>query len=96
MEINVRHLAATPVGRTVRVQSRVAQVDAKGAVRGRSLGWPHKIGDGTHRRGVINVAAFEAVRRDLIRCIRPPKSRAFLIVAAANEARFPAVIQDVR
>ena len=29
MEVNVRHLAATPVGRTVRVQSRVAQVDAK-------------------------------------------------------------------
>ena len=60
MEVNVRHLAATPVGRTVRVTSRVKQVDAK-TVLFDVEAWDgdRKIGDGTHRRGVINVAAFE-------------------------------------
>ncbi|TXJ34284.1 MAG: thioesterase [Afipia sp.] len=60
MEVNVRHLAATPVGRTVRVASRVRQVDAKSVLFEVEV-WDgsRKIGDGTHRRGVINVAAFE-------------------------------------
>ena len=46
MDVKVRHLAATPVGRTVRAISRVIEVD-------------RKIGDGTHRRGVVNVVEFE-------------------------------------
>jgi len=60
MEVNIRHLAATPVGRTVRVASRVAQIDAR-SVQFEVEVWDgsRKIGDGTHRRGVINVAAFE-------------------------------------
>lgn len=60
MEVNVRHLAATPVGRTVRVHSLVRQIDAK-SVLFEVEAWDgaRKIGDGTHRRGVINVAAFE-------------------------------------
>jgi predicted thioesterase len=60
MAVNVRHLAATPVGRTVRVASRVAEVDGK-TVLFEVEAWDgeRKIGDGTHRRGVVEVAAFE-------------------------------------
>ena len=60
MEVNVRHLAATPIGRTVRVTSRVRQIDAKSVLFDvEAWDGSRKIGDGTHRRGVINVAAFE-------------------------------------
>ncbi len=60
MEVNVRHLAATPVGRTVRVTSRVRQVDAKSVLFDvEAWDGDRKIGDGTHRRGVIDLAAFE-------------------------------------
>ncbi len=60
MEVNVRHLAATPVGRAVRVTSRVRQVDAKSVLFDvEAWDGDRKIGDGTHRRGVIDVAAFE-------------------------------------
>ena len=60
MAVNVRHLAATPVGRTVRVASRVAEVEGK-TVLFEVEAWDgeRKIGDGTHRRGVVEVAAFE-------------------------------------
>ena len=60
IEVNVRHLAATLVGRTVRAVARVTEV------RARSIGFDveawegdRKIGDGTHRRGVVNVAEFQ-------------------------------------
>lgn len=60
MMVNIRHLAATPVGRTVRAVARVVGVEDKSILfeveawdRGR------KIGDGTHRRGLVNVAEFE-------------------------------------
>jgi len=61
MEVNVRHLAATAVGRTVRLVSKVRQVDAK-SVLFDVEGWDgdRKIGDGTHRRGVIDLVAFES------------------------------------
>lgn len=60
MEVNVRHLAATPVGRQVLVMARVLQVDPK-SVLFEVVAWDghRKIGDGTHRRGVVNIAAFE-------------------------------------
>jgi predicted thioesterase len=60
MEVNVRHLAATPVGHQVRITARVIQVDPK-SVLFEVEAWDgdRKIGDGTHRRGVVNVAAFE-------------------------------------
>jgi len=61
MDVNVRHLAATPVGRTVKLISRVRQVDGKSVVFDvEAWDGDRKIGDGTHRRGVINVAAFQA------------------------------------
>ncbi len=58
-EVNVRHLAATPVGRTVVASARVI------AVEGRSVTFAveahdgeRKIGEGTHRRGAVNLESF--------------------------------------
>ena len=60
MEVNVRHLAATPVGHKVRVSSRVREVDGKTVLfEVEALDGDRKIGDGTHRRGIVHVAAFE-------------------------------------
>jgi len=60
MDVKVRHLAATPVGRTVRAISRVMQVDSTSVVFEVEAWDGHrKIGDGTHRRGIVNVVEFE-------------------------------------
>jgi fluoroacetyl-CoA thioesterase len=60
MDVRVRHLAATPIGRTVRAISCVVQIDAKSVVF-EVEAWDdgRKIGDGTHRRGIVNVMEFE-------------------------------------
>src|ERR1700712_3370429 len=60
MEVRVRHLAATPGGRSVRAISRVIEIDRK-SVLFEVEAWDgnRKIGDGTHRRGVVNVVEFE-------------------------------------
>ena len=60
MMVNVRHLAATPVGRTVRAVARIIRVEEK-SVLFEVEAWDgnRKIGDGTHRRGVVNVGEFE-------------------------------------
>ena len=60
MAVNIRHLAATPVGRTVRAIARVVRIEEK-SVLFEVEAWDgdRKIGDGTHRRGVVNVAEFE-------------------------------------
>jgi predicted thioesterase len=60
MDVKVRHLAATPVGRTVRAISHVIQIDAKSVVfEVEAWDGNRKIGDGTHRRGIVNVREFE-------------------------------------
>jgi fluoroacetyl-CoA thioesterase len=60
MDVKVRHLAATPVRRTVRAISRVIQVDTKSVVFEVEAWDGHrKIGDGTHRRGIVNLVQFE-------------------------------------
>jgi predicted thioesterase len=60
MDVKVRHLAATPVGRTVRAISRVVKIDPKSVVfEVEAWDGDRKIGDGTHRRGVVDVAEFE-------------------------------------
>jgi len=60
MDVKVRHLAATPVGRTVRAISRGLEIDRKSAVfEVEAWDGDRKIGDGTHRRGVVNVVEFE-------------------------------------
>src|SRR5216684_7724513 len=60
MDVKVRHLAATPVGRTVRAISRVIRIDPKSVVfEVEARDGDRKIGDGTHRRGIVNVLEFE-------------------------------------
>jgi fluoroacetyl-CoA thioesterase len=60
MDVNVRHLAATPVGRTVRATSRVIRIAPKSVVfEVEAWDADRKIGDGTHRRGIVNVLEFE-------------------------------------
>jgi len=60
MMVNIRHLAATPVGRTVRASARVVAIEAR-SVLFEVEAWDddRKIGDGTHRRGVVDVSEFE-------------------------------------
>jgi fluoroacetyl-CoA thioesterase len=59
--VNVRHLAATPVGQTVRAEAEVT------AVEGRRIAFTvsarderEEIGSGTHERMVIDLRRFEA------------------------------------
>jgi fluoroacetyl-CoA thioesterase len=60
MDVKVRHLAATPVGRTVRAISRVIEIDVKSVVfEVEAWDGDRKIGDGIHRRGIVNARAFE-------------------------------------
>ncbi|MBR0859958.1 thioesterase family protein [Bradyrhizobium liaoningense] len=60
MMVNVRHLAATPVGRTVRATARIVAVEARSVVfEVEAWDGGRKIGEGTHRRGVVDVAGFE-------------------------------------
>jgi fluoroacetyl-CoA thioesterase len=57
--IDVRHLAATPVGHTVRAEAEVTAVDGKRikfSVSARDE--IEEIGRGTHRRTVIDLASF--------------------------------------
>lgn len=60
MIVDIRHLAATPVGRTVRAVARVVAIEAR-SILFEVEAWDgaRKIGDGTHRRGVVNVSEFE-------------------------------------
>ena len=60
MDVKVRHLAATPVGRAVRAVSRVIKLDPKSVVfEVEAWDGDRKIGDGTHRRGIVNLREFE-------------------------------------
>jgi len=60
MDVNVRHLAATPVGRIIRAISRVIKIEPKSVVfEVEAWDGDRKIGDGTHRRGIVNVWEFE-------------------------------------
>jgi fluoroacetyl-CoA thioesterase len=60
MMVNTRHLAATPVGRAVRAIARVIAIEGKNILfEVEAWDGDRKIGDGTHRRGVVNVAEFE-------------------------------------
>jgi fluoroacetyl-CoA thioesterase len=61
MSVDIRHLAATPIGGRVRALARVKSVGAKSLLfeieAWNDLG---KIGAGTHRRGIVNVPEFES------------------------------------
>ncbi len=58
-EVNIRHLAPTPVGRTVVATARVLEVEGRSvlfAVEAHDS--ERKIGEGTHRRGAVNLERF--------------------------------------
>jgi predicted thioesterase len=58
-EVDVRHLAATPVGRRVRTMARVIAVERK-VIRFEveAFDGDRRIGEGRHGRGLVNVASF--------------------------------------
>jgi predicted thioesterase len=60
MEVNIRHLAGTPVGSAVRAIARVTGIGAKSVIFDVEA-WNdvRKIGEGSHRRGIVNVTEFE-------------------------------------
>ena len=65
--LNVRHIAATPVGMRVTATAEVTQVEGR-TISFRVAVFDEKelIGDGAHERVVVNVAKFdERVRRKL-------------------------------
>jgi predicted thioesterase len=59
--VDVRHLAATPVGMAVRFEAEVLRVEERKAVfRVAAYDEKEKVAEGTHERVVINVARFAA------------------------------------
>jgi fluoroacetyl-CoA thioesterase len=59
-EVNVRHLAASPVGATIRTTARVIEVERR-VIRFEveAFHGDLKIGDGRHARGLVNVEQFK-------------------------------------
>jgi fluoroacetyl-CoA thioesterase len=58
-EVNVRHLAATPVGRVVTGEAEVTNVDGRRVdFRVRAKEGDKEIGAGSHSRAVIDIAKF--------------------------------------
>lgn len=59
-EVNIRHLAATPVGRTVTATGVVTAINDKlVSFTVTAHDGVRKIGEGTHLRGVINLRKFQ-------------------------------------
>jgi predicted thioesterase len=58
-EVNIKHLAASPVGATVRTTSRVIAVERR-IIRFEvaSFHGERKIGEGLHGRGLVNAESF--------------------------------------
>ena len=58
-EVNIKHLAASPVGATVRTTSKVIAVERR-VIRFEvaSFDDERKIGEGFHARGLVNMEAF--------------------------------------
>jgi len=58
-EVDIRHLAASPVGATIRTTSKVIAVERR-VIRFavEAFDGEHKIGDGRHARGLVNRASF--------------------------------------
>jgi predicted thioesterase len=65
--LNVRHIAATPVGMRVRATAEVLKVEGRTVFfKVEARDEKDLIGDGTHERVVVNVAKFdERVQRKL-------------------------------
>ena len=57
--VNVRHLAATPIGMSVTFTAEVIRVDGRRVeFRVEAHDEKEKVGEGTHERAIINVAKF--------------------------------------
>ena len=58
-EVNIKHLAASPVGATVRTTSKVIAVERR-VIRFEVVSFhgERKIGEGFHARGLVNVESF--------------------------------------
>jgi predicted thioesterase len=58
-EVDIKHLAASPVGATVRTTARVVSVERR-VIRFEvaSFDGERKIGEGRHARGLVNVESF--------------------------------------
>ena len=58
-EVDIRHLAASPVGATIRTTARVIAVERR-VIRFavEAFDGERRIGDGRHARGLVNVEAF--------------------------------------
>ena len=59
-EVDIRHLAATPVGAMVRTTARVVEVERR-VIRFEVEAFDEvrRIGEGRHGRGLVNFAAFK-------------------------------------
>lgn len=58
--VNIRHLAATPVGMPVRFRSELLQVDGRRLVfKVEAFDELEKVGEGEHERFIIDVSRFE-------------------------------------
>jgi fluoroacetyl-CoA thioesterase len=58
-EVNIRHLAPTPVGRTVAATARVIEVAGRSVLFAvQAHDGVRKVGEGTHRRGAVNLESF--------------------------------------
>lgn len=58
-EVNVRHLAPTPAGRTAVAAARVIEVNGRSVLFAvEAHDGVRKIGEGTHRRGAVELQAF--------------------------------------
>ena len=59
--VDVRHLAATPIGRAVRIEAHVVQIEGNKVLFAvEAWNGDRKIGGGTHRRAIVNRDEFEA------------------------------------
>jgi fluoroacetyl-CoA thioesterase len=67
IEVNIKHLAATPVGMTVRARAELMQVEGRKLVF-QVEAWDEveKIGEGTHTRFVVDAARFDKRMREKI------------------------------
>lgn len=58
-EVNIRHLAPTPIGRTVAATARVIAIEGRSVLFSvEAHDGERKIGEGTHRRGAVNLERF--------------------------------------
>ena len=58
-EVNIRHLAPTPMGRTVVASARVIEVSGRSILFAvEAHDGARMIGEGSHRRGAVNLASF--------------------------------------